>query len=98
MRTTIELPDALLKKARRSAAGQGISLREFFTKAVEEKLAPPLRKVRRPPPAVGSTDAPTLRVLTAEQMDEVLFGPGMFPGGENQIRGEPYQARRLTQK
>jgi len=79
MRTTIELPDALLEQARKRAAGEGISLREFFTKAVEEKLTPPARKVRRPPPSIGSQDAPPLHVLTAEQIDEALFGRQMPP-------------------
>jgi predicted DNA binding CopG/RHH family protein len=38
MRTTIELSDELLTKAKSRAAASGISLRTFFTEAVERKL------------------------------------------------------------
>lgn len=74
MRTTIELPDELLARAKSHAALTGISLREFFIKAVEQKLAPQTRKTRRPPPAVGSASAPKIRILKPEQIDEAMFG------------------------
>jgi hypothetical protein len=38
MKTTIEIPDALLRRAKTRAAKQGISLRQFVTEALEEKL------------------------------------------------------------
>jgi hypothetical protein len=38
MRTTVELPDALFRKAKAAAAEQGQSLKSFFTEAVEERL------------------------------------------------------------
>jgi hypothetical protein len=74
MRTTIELPDELLKKAKSRAALSGISLREFFIEAVERKLEPEAKKVRRPLPAVGSKHSPVIRALTPEQIDEAMFG------------------------
>ena len=74
MRTTIELPDELLKLAKSRAALSGISLREFFIEAVEQKLAPPKRKVRRDPPIIGSADGPKIPDLTPEQLDEAYFG------------------------
>ena len=74
MRTTIELPDELLTQAKSRAALTGISLKEFFIEAVEEKLAPPRRKVRRAPPVVGYARGPRLGVLTPEQIDEAMFG------------------------
>jgi len=74
MRTTIELPDELLTRAKSRAAGAGISLREFFIQAVQEKLTIPKQRVRRPPPAIGSADAHRIGVLTPEQMDEAMFG------------------------
>ncbi len=40
MKTTFELPDALFRSAKANAAGAGISLREFFTQAIAEKLHP----------------------------------------------------------
>ncbi|MBI2686529.1 MAG: hypothetical protein HYX27_09460 [Acidobacteria bacterium] len=75
MRTTIELPDNLLKEAKSRAALSGISLREFFIQAVEQKLQPAQpKKVRRPPPVIGRADGPRIGVLTAEQIDEAVFG------------------------
>jgi len=74
MRTTIELPDELLTRAKSRAALNGISLKEFFIQAIKHKLLPEKRKARRPPPAIGSPDAPRIGVLTPEQMDEAMFG------------------------
>jgi len=74
MRTTIELPDELLKKAKVHAAASGISVRAFFVAAVEQKLEPTKNKVRRPLPTVGSGNSPVIRDLTAEQIDEAIFG------------------------
>jgi hypothetical protein len=74
MRTTIELPDELLICAKNRAASAGISLKEFFVQAIQQKLAPEKKKIRRPPPAVGSADAPRIGVLTPEQIDEAMFG------------------------
>ena len=74
MRTTIELPDELLTQARNRAAMAGISLKEFFIQAIEQRLEVKKKKTRRPPPVIGSADAPRIGVLTAEQMDEAMFG------------------------
>jgi hypothetical protein len=38
MKTTLEIPDAVFRKAKAKAAEQGIPLRRFVTEAVEEKL------------------------------------------------------------
>jgi hypothetical protein len=38
MKTTIEIPDALFRKAKAAAAQRGSSLRELVTEAVSEKL------------------------------------------------------------
>jgi hypothetical protein len=74
MRTTIELPDDLLARAKSNAALSGVSLKEFFIEAVEQKLAPRQAKMRRPPPAIGSTKARRIGVLKPEQIDEAFFG------------------------
>jgi len=74
MRTTIELPDDLLARAKSRAALAGISLKDFFIEAVEQKLAPSTKKTRQSPPEIGSVDARRIGVLTAEQIDEALFG------------------------
>ena len=74
MRTTVELPDHLLTRARNQAARSGITLKEFFIEAVEQRLASAAPKTRRPPPTIGAQDAPPIGVLTAEQLDEAMFG------------------------
>ena len=74
MRTTIELPDELLSRAKSRAALAGQSLREFFIQAVEQRLAAESKKTRRAPPEIGSPDAPKIRLLTPEQIDEAMFG------------------------
>ena len=38
MKTTIELPDRSFRQAKILAAGRGITLKQFFTEALEEKL------------------------------------------------------------
>lgn len=38
MKTTLEIPDALFRRAKSKAAEQGIPLRQFVTIAVEDKL------------------------------------------------------------
>ena len=38
MKTTVELPDPLFRQAKMLAAAQGISLKHFFTEAVEDRL------------------------------------------------------------
>lgn len=74
MRTTIELPDELLAQAKIRAAVGGISLKQFFIQAIEQKLTPEKPKVRRPPPVIGSPNSRPIGVLTPEQIDEAMFG------------------------
>ena len=38
MKTTIELPDAMFRQSKALAAARGVTLRRFFTEALEEKL------------------------------------------------------------
>jgi hypothetical protein len=73
MRTTIELPDELLARAKSEAALRKISLKEFFIEAIERRLAPENTKVRRHPPAIGHPKASPIGVLTSEQLDEAVF-------------------------
>ena len=40
MKTTLEIPDAIFRRAKARAAEQGIPLRQFVTEAVAEKLRP----------------------------------------------------------
>ena len=41
MKTTVDLPDPLFRKAKARAAEKGISLKRFITEAVENRLAHP---------------------------------------------------------
>ncbi len=38
MKTTLELPDAMFRQAKALAAARGVTLRRFFTEALEEQL------------------------------------------------------------
>jgi hypothetical protein len=38
MKTTLEIPDAIFRRAKSRAAARGVPLRQFVTEAVEEKL------------------------------------------------------------
>jgi hypothetical protein len=38
MKTTLEIPDTIFRRAKARAAERGIPLRQFFTQAVAEKL------------------------------------------------------------
>jgi hypothetical protein len=47
VKTTLEIPDPIFRRARSRAAEQGIPLRQFVTEAVEDKLkvaSPPTQK------------------------------------------------------
>ena len=74
MRTTVELPDELLNRAKSQAARSGVSLKEFFIEAIEQRLAPRSQKARRPPPAIGNPKGRRIRILTPEQIDQAMFG------------------------
>ena len=74
MRTTVELPDDLLTRAKVRASASGVSLKQFFIQALEQSLEPASRKVRRAPPAIGSRNGRPIGVLTAKQIDEAMFG------------------------
>ena len=81
MRTTIELPDDLLKRAKSEAALSGVSLKEFFISAVEAKLQPVQKKGRLQFPLIPGTGE-VLPLATREEIEEAIFGPlpdGSFP-------------------
>lgn len=40
MKTTLEIRDSLFRKAKTFAASQGITMKQLFTEALEEKLSP----------------------------------------------------------
>ncbi len=48
MKTILEIPDALFRRAKSAAAERGIPLREFVTEAVKDKLAVNARGAEKP--------------------------------------------------
>lgn len=48
MKTTLEIPDAVFRRAKSRAAEQGVPLRRFVTEAVEEKLKSASSPCERP--------------------------------------------------
>jgi hypothetical protein len=48
MKTTLEIPDPVFRKAKAKAAERGIPLRQFVTEAVEEKLSRPATGAGKP--------------------------------------------------
>jgi hypothetical protein len=48
MKTTLEIPDAIFRRAKSAAAEHGIALREFVTEAVKEKLAANAKSAGKP--------------------------------------------------
>jgi hypothetical protein len=48
MKTTLEIPDTIFRRAKSAAAERGVPLREFVTQAVKEKLAADSTLSQRP--------------------------------------------------
>jgi hypothetical protein len=48
MKTTLEIPDPIFRRAKSAAADRGIPFREFVTEAVTEKLAADAKTMERP--------------------------------------------------
>ena len=47
MKTTLEIPDAIFRRAKAKASEEGVPLRQFVSEAVAEKLKPPAREKAR---------------------------------------------------
>jgi hypothetical protein len=48
MKTTLEIPDTIFRRAKSVAAQRGISLREFVTEAVKDKLTADVKAAGKP--------------------------------------------------
>jgi hypothetical protein len=48
MKTTLEIPDAIFRRAKSMAAARGIPLREFVTDAVKDKLTAATKGTAKP--------------------------------------------------
>ena len=73
MKTTIEIPDPLFRKAKSKAAERGQTLKQFMAEALHEKLASNDREVRRGEPAWmdGFGKLRRLRKETARVQDRI---------------------------
>jgi hypothetical protein len=76
MRTTIELPDPIFRRMKAVAALEGTTIKDFVQKAVERELGPkPPRKGHRVKlPLIRGTPGHTIKPLTREEIDELMFG------------------------
>jgi hypothetical protein len=48
MKTTLEIPDPIFRRAKSVAAERGIPFRQFVTEAVQDKLKAPSRSAAKP--------------------------------------------------
>ena len=74
MRTTIDIPDKLFRRAKATASLRGITLKDFISQSVEHELlagefASEVRRVRLP---LVPSKQPGSIVLTSERMAELL--------------------------
>ena len=73
MRTTIELPDPLFRVAKTLASEKGISLKDFFTEALQRAVSqPPSRGHRMDLPPVRSVGGKRIPVRSNAQLAELL--------------------------
>ena len=75
MKTTIEIPDPLFRKAKSRAAERGQTLKELFTEALREKLGSNTHRSGEPEWMQGFGKLRTLRKETARiqsRIDEVF--------------------------
>ena len=80
MRTTIELPDELLKKAKIKAVEEGISLKQLFTRALENELdGSPDRKLVAPlKPKVDNSFRSSLKTGKIDSVKVAKLGFSTF--------------------
>lgn len=78
MRTTVDLPDDLLRRVKARAALGGTTLKELITRFVEQGLrrtapaAPPPRRRRSEPPIARPATGKALPALTNADLHRIL--------------------------
>jgi len=72
MKTTIDLPDSLFRKAKVHAASSGISLKNFVTRAIEQSLQNPQKSIAEKLAELPTLSPATLRTVAkrVEQSDK----------------------------
>ncbi len=74
MRTTVDIPDAVYRRLKVSAAEQGCSVKELIVRGVENQLGTRKRSNRIRLPIVRSKQPGTLR-LTNDRIYEIIPFP-----------------------
>lgn len=73
MRTTIELPDPLFRSARAAARERGVTLKEFFTEALDRALRVPVTTPRRmDSPPIADKDACRIPARSNRELADLL--------------------------
>jgi hypothetical protein len=73
MRTTIELPDSLFRQVKTLAVQKGLTLKEFFTAALERAVVEPpseSRRMLRPP--IGGLGGKPIPARSNEELAALL--------------------------
>lgn len=77
MKTTIDLPDPLFRRAKASAAQRGTSMKALFTRAIEKDLDTPdtpISELLRDLPRVDKETLETIRSRVEESdRDDLMF-------------------------
>ena len=81
MRTTLDLPDPLMRELKARAAMEGIKLKDYFAALVQAALQRPagasVPPVRSPAPVfhrASTRPLPALRALTNAQLNAIIDG------------------------
>lgn len=74
MKTTVEIPDRLLRNAKAVAASRGLSLKTFLAQAIEDKLAGPRRHAGWPvpPPQLAKGELQRIQATIDEEFSGVV--------------------------
>ena len=82
MKTTLEIPDAIFRRAKSVAAERGIPLREFVTEAVKDKLAAKAKAGGKPwikhMGKLKRLRKETARINALMEKDSEKIDPGMW--------------------
>lgn len=84
MKTTLELSDELLRRAKQAALDRNTTLRAIVEEALERSLGPavqnvPFRNVTWPPPSPDGTPPPMLDIDIVAEIRKLRAGPADDP-------------------
>lgn len=100
MKTTFDLPDPLLRRAKAAAAAQGRPLRDLVAEAIEARLAAPppaLQRRSEPPPDEWQAFLATLELqpdgsyINPNAIDDEAFFQALEDVRSERLRGQSVQ-------